>query len=259
MWERPFAALPKNMQNETVRRLYSALNRKRGQLAVKRAFDITGALVLLCALGPLFGAAACLAAADGGPVFFCQRRVTQYGRPFVIFKFRTMRPGAGPGVTAGGDGRITPAGAFLRKWRLDELPQLWNILTGDMSFVGPRPEVPEFVRYYTPEMLATLLLPAGLTGPATLRFCKEEEMLARVRDPEKMYREKILPLKAAENLRYISGFSLRQDIRALCGTLAAMAGELLAPVSPHPAAAGKGGAGSLTKRTSAGRKQAPGR
>lgn len=228
MWETPFAALPKSMQNKEVYRYWRQLMRRRGELAVKAGFDRAAAAVLLCALGPLMAASACLAAADGGPVFFRQVRVTQYGRPFVILKFRTMRPGEGPAVTAGGDARVTPAGAFLRRHRLDELPQLWNILRGEMSFVGPRPEVPCFVRCYTPEMKATLLLPAGLTSPAALRFRREEELLRRAKDPERLYREKILPEKAKENLRYLWEFSLRGDCKVLWDTLRAMAGGLCA-------------------------------
>lgn len=217
-----FSRLPPPMRSEAVRPYWEALEKKRGQLAAKRMLDVAAALLLLGGLWPLLGAAAMIASLDGGPPLFCQKRVTRYGRRFWIWKFRTMSGKGGAQVTAAGDRRITAAGAFLRRWRLDELPQLWNILKGEMSFVGPRPEVPEYVRQYTPEMLATLLLPAGLTGPASIRFRREEELLGRLADPQAYYLRELMPQKAEINLAYLKNISVRRDIKILGETGAAL-------------------------------------
>ena len=153
-----------------------------------------------------------------GPVFFRQRRVTTYGRVFRIFKFRTMVTDAekkGTQVTVKGDSRITKAGKFLRKCRLDELPQLFNVLIGDMSFVGTRPEVEHYVDRYTDEMNATLLMPAGITSLASIKFKDEEKLLDGAEDPDEVYVNSVLPQKMVYNLEYIRKFNFFYDIKLM--------------------------------------------
>lgn len=177
-WEQ----LPESMQTEAVRPYYERLRKREGALRRKRLFDLCGSLVLTVLLSPVMLVIAILIKAeDGGPVFFRQERVTTYGRVFRIFKFRTMIVDAdkkGPLVTGKADSRITKVGSKLRHLRLDELPQVLNIVTGDMSFVGTRPEVKKYVDQYTEEMKATLLLPAGVTSLASIAFKEEDEMIA---------------------------------------------------------------------------------
>ena len=169
---KPWEQLPLSLQNDSVRPYYDALSRKRGQLVCKRVFDFVLAAVLLVILSPVMLVLAVAIKLDSpGTVMFRQVRVTQYGAEFRIFKFRTMvqnAPQLGTQVTVAGDSRITRMGHLLRRCRLDELPQLLNILCGQMSFVGTRPEVPKYVARYTPEMMATLLLPAGVTSQASM-------------------------------------------------------------------------------------------
>ena len=217
--------LPEFMRRTEVERYRGLLARRRGRLAVKRAFDIYASALLLVALSPvmLAAAAAVCAESEGGAVFR-QRRVTQGGRVFELLKFRTMYArgkGPSPLVTAGGDPRITRTGRVLRRLRIDELPQLINVLAGDMTLVGTRPEVERFVDKYTPEMLATLLLPAGMTSEASVRFRDEETLLAGTDDPEREYIERILPEKMRLNLEYLRDFSLARDARIILRTLAA--------------------------------------
>ena len=160
-----------------------------------------------------------------GPVFFRQERVTQYGRTFRIFKFRTMVDGAdrkGSLVTVGNDSRITRMGQLLRKIRLDELPQLINVLTGDMTFVGTRPEVRKYVEAYTDEMNATLLLPAGITSRASIRYKDEDELLDGADDVDKVYTQEVLPGKMAYNLESIKGFSCISELATMFETVAAV-------------------------------------
>ena len=160
-----------------------------------------------------------------GPVLFKQERVTTYGRRFRIWKFRTMTVGAdqkGALVTSAHDNRITGIGATLRKFRLDELPQAFHVLSGKMSFVGTRPEVVKYVERYTPEMMATLLMPAGITSLASIRFKDEDAMIGDVSDPQevdRIYVEKILPKMMEYNLEYISRFGFRRDIRLMFSTV----------------------------------------
>ena len=147
---------------------------------------------------------------DGGSVFYRQVRITQYGKEFKIFKFRTMVEGAdkiGSLVTRDEDVRITRVGRALRKYRLDELPQLFNILIGDMTFVGTRPEVPKYVEKYTDEMMATLLLPAGVTSEASIMFKDEDKFISKEIDADKVYVEEILPKKMEYNLNQLNNFS----------------------------------------------------
>ena len=184
-WE----ALPDNMRLDAVRPYYDLLSQKRLSLAVKRLFDFGTALVLLVLLAPVILILSVIVRLDSkGAAIYSQERVTQYGRSFKIYKFRTMVEGAdrlGAQVTSGNDSRITKVGRVLRKTRLDELPQLFNILAGDMSLVGTRPEVPRYVREYTPEMMATLLLPAGVTGETSILFKDEAAVLDEAEDVDK--------------------------------------------------------------------------
>ncbi len=217
-----YETLPSAMRCSEVRRCLEDLQRRRGALRAKRIFDFCAALLLLVLTLPLtLLIAAAVGVSSGGGVLFRQRRVTAGGREFFILKFRTMRPGAQSrgGLTTRDDPRITPVGRLLRGVRLDELPQLVNILRGEMSFVGARPELPEYVAYYTPEMLTTLLLPAGLTGPASLRF-KDEARLLGQGDPHEIYIRQVLPVKMAYNIEYIRNFSFFGDIRLLLETAA---------------------------------------
>lgn len=221
-WEQ----LPQELQNDSVRPYYEALSRKRGQLLLKRVFDILLSLVLLVLLSPVMLILALAIRLDSpGEVLFRQVRVTQYGQEFRIFKFRTMVANAqqlGTQVTVQGDMRITCVGKLLRKCRLDELPQLLNILMGQMSFVGTRPEVPRYVRQYTPQMLATLLLPAGVTSQASIRYKDEDRLLDSSADPDRTYVEQVLPGKMEYNLNSLLDFSLWQDFKTMVQTVGAV-------------------------------------
>lgn len=221
-WEQ----LPQELQNDSVRPYYEALSRKRGQLLLKRVFDILLSLVLLVLLSPVMLILALAIRLDSpGEVLFRQVRVTQYGQEFRIFKFRTMVANAqqlGTQVTVQGDMRITRVGKLLRKCRLDELPQLLNILMGQMSFVGTRPEVPSYVRQYTPQMLATLLLPAGVTSQASIRYKDEDRLLDSSADPDRTYVEQVLPGKMEYNLNSLLDFSLWQDFKTMVQTVGAV-------------------------------------
>lgn len=222
---RKWENLPEQMQNEAVRPYYDHLRTKSFQLFLKRLFDIVASLLLIVLLSPvMLVVSIAIVAQSGRPVFFRQRRVTSYGREFGIFKFRTMVRDAqqrGPQLTAQDDDRITPIGKKLRARRLDEIPQLFNILVGDMSFVGTRPEVPNYVAQYTPEMMATLLLPAGLTSAASISF--KDEDIVHAAHPElamdEVYLRYILPEKMLINLEAVRQFSLWGDVRVLMDTL----------------------------------------
>jgi lipopolysaccharide/colanic/teichoic acid biosynthesis glycosyltransferase len=181
------------------------LRERSSEGLVRRLVHSAAALVLLVLLAPVMLLLALLVRVSSpGPVFFCQQRVGLGGRLFRIYKFRTMRVNdSGPQVTAGADPRITPVGARLRHWKLDELPQLLNVLKGDMAFVGPRPEVPRYVAHYTPEQRRVLSVPPGLTGLTQLRFRNEEELMRGAPDPEALYLSEIMPQKLALDLDYI--------------------------------------------------------
>lgn len=215
--------LPEFIKNNEVKRYYDALAKKRCSLALKRVFDVIMSLILLVVLSPLFLAIAVWIRLDSeGSVFYRQNRVTQYGREFKIFKFRTMVENAdktGTSVTVQNDSRITKVGEKIRKCRLDEIPQLLNILVGDMSFVGTRPEVKKYVNVYSDEMLATLLLPAGVTSLASLRYRDEDEIISKYvgqgYSVDQAYIEKVMPQKMEYNLEYIKTFSIGVDI-GLC-------------------------------------------
>ncbi len=218
--------LPKRMQNEEVKKYYDILYKKRASLAVKRAFDAVVSAFMLILLSPVFLILAIAIKADTpGPVFFRQVRVTQYGRKFRIFKFRTMVAGAeklGAQVTAKGDPRITRVGRVIRKYRLDELCQLLDIFRGTMSFVGTRPEVPKYVARYTDEMMATLLLPAGVTSEASIRYKDEERLLEGAADVDEVYVKEVLPEKMKYNLEEIQKFSLVRELRTMVRTILAV-------------------------------------
>ena len=215
-WEQ----LPPNMQNAAVRPYYDSLQRRQGFLFVKRWFDIVASLLLIVILSPVLLVLSVWIKLDSkGPVFYRQERITQYGRPFRIFKFRTMVTNAdqiGALVTTQGDARITRVGQRIRRGRLDELPQLFNILSGDMSFVGTRPEVRHYVDAYTDEMWATLLLPAGVTSPASIAYKDEDERLSTLTgqgmSTDEAYIRHILPEKMAFNLQYLRQCSMKQDL-----------------------------------------------
>ena len=224
-------SLPEYMKNPEVREYYDKLNKKRGSLFAKRVFDVVMAAGMLVVLSPVMGVIAVMIKTDSeGPVFYRQERVTENGRKFRIHKFRSMVTNAdsiGTLVTVDEDARVTKIGKFIRKYRLDELPQLIDILAGDMSFVGTRPEVSKYVDQYTDEMRATLLLPAGVTSEASIRFKDEAELLDGVaeEDVDRIYVEKLLPEKMKYNLASLRNFSCASDLRTLFRTVAAVLGK----------------------------------
>ena len=215
--------IPEFMKNEDVKKYYEILRKKRFSLKVKRFFDVTASFVLILLLSPVFLILSVWIKTDSkGPVYFKQERVTQYGRKFSIFKFRTMVINAdrtGSLVTVQNDSRITAVGRKIRKYRLDEIPQLFNILAGDMSFVGTRPEVQKYVDEYSDEMKATLLLPAGVTSEASIRYKDEDELLKDAGDVDEVYIQKILPEKMRWNLRAIRRFSLPGELSTMVRTV----------------------------------------
>ena len=189
---------------------------------LKRIFDITLSLFGLIILLPFMLIIAILIKIDSkGPVFFKQIRVTKNGKEFKIFKYRTMRVGSDKysQITVGKDGRITKIGSFLRKYKLDEIPQLINVLIGDMSLVGPRPEVPKYVALYTEEQEEILKVRAGITDYASIEFSNENDLLASEEDPEKAYIEKVMPKKIELNKKYLSEISVLTDIKIIILTI----------------------------------------
>ena len=209
-----FHDLPKELQCEAVRPYFELLNQKRGSLLCKSIFDRLMAAGMLIMLSPVFLVLAIMIKRDSeGEVFFRQTRVTQYGRTFGIYKFRTM---------VKNDMRVTKVGNMLRSCRLDELPQLINILLGDMSFVGTRPEVPRYVAAYTDEMKATLLLPAGVTSVASIAYKDEDQLLQNAQNVDEVYINEVLPGKMAWNLKSIKEFSFLQDIKTMVDTVLAV-------------------------------------
>lgn len=221
-WEK----LPPQMQTEAVKPYYEILQKKQIGLIFKRLFDIVVSLIMLLILSPVFLILAIAIKLDTeGPVFYRQVRVTQYGKEFHIFKFRTMVNNAdkiGSQVTVGGDSRITRVGKVIRECRLDEIGQLLNILGGSMTFVGTRPEVPKYVEKYTPEMWATLLLPAGVTSEASIRYKDEAALLDAAEDVDATYIQDVLPGKMKYNLRSIQEYSFFKDIETMFQTVFAV-------------------------------------
>lgn len=218
--------LPENMKNDVVKYYYDIIANKKLSLNLKRALDVCGSAGLLTALSPvLAGIAAWIKLDSPGPAIYSQERVTSFGRHFNIKKFRTMVTGAdkiGSLVTVNEDPRITSSGKFLRKFRLDELPQLINVLRGEMSFVGTRPEVPKYVEAYTPEMLATLLMPAGVTSQTSIKYKDEEKLLKASSDADSTYINEILPQKMQYNLESLRNFSFLNDIKTMVQTVFAV-------------------------------------
>lgn len=220
--------LPAEMRTDEVREYYDILKKKQFSLLAKRLFDIIVSAVLLILLSPVFVILAVAIKADSkGPVFYRQVRVTQYGKRFRIFKFRSMVKDADKGsqVTVGNDARITRMGRIMRKCRLDEICQLIDVFRGTMTFVGARPEVPKYTEQYTPEMMATLLLPAGVTSLASIYYKDEAELLDKSEDADKTYVEEVLPDKMRYNLQAIREFSFFNDIRVMVMTVLAVLGK----------------------------------
>ena len=221
--------LPSNMRTDEVRPYYDALKKKRAGLFAKRIFDVVVSLFMLILLSPIFIVLSIVIKLDSkGPVFFRQTRVTAYGREFRIFKFRTMIRNAdklGAQVTVSGDARITRVGRMIRRCRLDEICQLIDVLRGTKSFVGTRPEVPKYVAEYTPEMMATLLLPAGITSEASIRYKDEAELLNGRQNIDETYVKEVLPGKMYYNLRSIRNFSFFGDIKIIFMTVFAVLGK----------------------------------
>jgi lipopolysaccharide/colanic/teichoic acid biosynthesis glycosyltransferase len=221
-WE----SLPVEMQNDSVKKYYDTLCNKKGSLLIKRLFDIVVAILTLIVLSPVFVILCIVIKIDSkGPILFRQIRVTQYGKKFWIFKFRTMiyyADKVGGQVTTKNDKRITKVGKVLRKTRLDEIPQLFNIIVGDMSFVGTRPEVVKYVERYTEDMFATLLLPAGVTSEASIHYKDEEQLLVIADHADETYLNLILPEKMKYNLKSLEKFSFYSDINIMLKTVFAV-------------------------------------
>ena len=214
------------MNNDQPLEIAALLARRRPQLIAKRVMDIAISAAALCVLWPVFLLIAlAIVIDDPGPVFYRQVRVGRGGKPFRIFKFRTMVVDAdkkGLSITVGRDSRITRVGAFLRKTKLDELAQLLNVLCGQMSFVGPRPEVPRYVELYTPYQRQVLLVRPGITDYASIAYRNENDLLAGADDPEKMYIETIMPDKIELNMKYLREISPLADLRLILKTVIAV-------------------------------------
>ena len=214
------------MNNDQPLEIAALLARRRPQLIAKRVMDIAISAAALCVLWPVFLLIAlAIVIDDPGPVFYRQVRVGRGGRPFRIFKFRTMVVDAdkkGLSITVGRDSRITRVGAFLRKTKLDELAQLLNVLCGQMSFVGPRPEVPRYVELYTPYQRQVLLVRPGITDYASIAYRNENDLLAGADDPERMYIETIMPDKIELNMKYLREISPLTDVRLILRTVLAV-------------------------------------
>ena len=221
--------LPDNMRIKEVRPYYDILSRKKGQLLLKRIFDFIVALIMLIVLCiPIAIISVWIKLDSEGPVFYRQERVTTNGKHFRIHKFRTMVSNAdkiGTQVTVGNDSRITRVGKKLRHIRLDELPQLIDVLQGTMSFVGTRPEAVKYVEQYKPEYMATLLMPAGITSEASIRYKDEDKLLSAADDVDRVYVEEVLPAKMVWNLESIRRFKFLREILTMFRTVAAVLGR----------------------------------
>lgn len=224
-WE----TLPEYMQNDEVRFYYDSLQKKKVSMFLKRVMDLVGGLILLILLAiPMIIISIMIKLDSEGPVFYRQERVTTYGKHFKIHKFRTMVSNAdkiGSTVTVGNDSRITKVGAKLRGCRLDELPQVLDLISGNMSFVGTRPEAVKYVEQYKPKYMATLLLPAGITSEASIRYKDEAELLDAASDVDKTYIEEVLPGKMKYNLDSLKNFSFFGDIATMFRTVLAVLGK----------------------------------
>lgn len=228
---RKWADLPAFMKCEEVRKYYDILAKKKCALELKRGFDVVVAMIMLVILAlPMVVISIMIKIDSPGPVFYRQERVTVYGKKFMIHKFRTMVNDAdkiGSAVTVGDDARITKMGSKIRALRLDEIPQLIDVLTGNMSFVGTRPEVTKYVKKYTKEMYATLLLPAGITSEASIRYKDEAALLNIADDIDKVYVEEVLPGKMRYNLQSIRRFSLAGEIATIFRTAVVVLGKFM--------------------------------
>lgn len=221
-----YQELPDCMKNKTTKQYWEILQRHKTALVCKRIFDVSVSFLMLLFLSPFFFLLALAIKIDSrGPVFYRQVRVGRYHEEFKIFKFRSMVSDAdkiGLAITTGNDPRITRMGKIIRKCRLDEISQLLNVLNGTMSLVGPRPEVRKYVDAYKPEYLATLLIRPGVTAQASIRFRKEDEMLAQGDDPERIYIEEILPIKMRLGLEYLEHISVFEDMKIMLQTVLAV-------------------------------------
>ena len=226
---RKWEELPDYMRVPEVRPYWEILNKKRGQLFLKRCFDLFFALILLLILSlPMLIIVICVKLDSKGPVFYRQERITTYGKHFRIHKFRTMVANAekiGTTVTVSNDSRITRVGSKLRKLRIDELPQLFDVISGNMCFVGTRPEAVKYVEQYKPEFYATLLMPAGITSEASIRYKDEEKLLDAAKDVDKTYMEQVLPVKMVWNLESLRSFSFLREILTMFRTILAVLGK----------------------------------
>lgn len=221
--------LPVELRTDAVKPYYDILQKKQVSLICKRIFDVIVSAIMLLILSPVFLILAIAIKIDSpGPVFYRQVRVTQYGKRFRIFKFRSMVSNAdkiGTQVTVGNDSRITRVGKLIRKCRLDELCQLIDVFRGTMTFVGTRPEVPKYVDAYTPAMMATLLLPAGVTSLTSIFYKDEDRLLEGAEDVDKTYITEVLPGKMRYNLKAIKSFSFFGDIKVMFMTVLAVLGK----------------------------------
>lgn len=226
---KPWDSLPDYMRVPEVRPYYDILKKHQISLVLKRIFDVIVSLMMLLVMWPFMILIAIGIKLDSpGPALFLQERVTTYGKHFKIWKFRTMVENAekiGTQVTVSNDRRVTKFGRFLRNTRLDEVPQLVNILVGDMSYVGTRPEVAKYVDQYKPEFYATLLMPAGVTSEASIRYKDEYKLLAEADDIDRVYVEEILPAKMVWNLESIARFRFLREILTMVRTVLAILGK----------------------------------
>ena len=226
---RKWEDLPDFMKSKEVKPYYDILAKKKGTLILKRVFDLTlGSILLILLAIPMLVIAVWIKIDSEGPVLYRQERITTYGKKFKIHKFRTMVNDAdsiGSTVTVNGDGRITKAGEKLRKLRLDELPQLFDVLDGNMSFVGTRPEATKYVEQYQPEMNATFLLPAGITSEASIKYKDEAKLLDTSENADTIYIEKVLPEKMKYNLESIKEFGFFKEIRTMVRTVFTVLGK----------------------------------
>ena len=221
----PFEKLPEELKNDSVKKYYDILSKKKGSLLFKRLMDILFSAVLIVLLSiPMLIIALLIKFSSEGPVLYKQERVTKYSVKFNILKFRTMKVGADKSglLTTKNDNRVTKIGKVLRKLRMDELPQIFHVLSGKMSIVGTRPEVPKYVDEYTDDMYATLLMPAGITSLASIKYKDEDKIIGEIDDPEKIddvYVNVILKDKMKYNLEYIEKFGFFSDISLMFQTV----------------------------------------
>ena len=220
--------IPEYMRNDKVRQYYDILQKKKASLIVKRVFDVVASLFLLILLSPVFlVTAVAIRLESEGPVMYRQVRKTTYAQDFRIHKFRSMYQNSDRGslLTVRNDSRVTRVGAFIRKYKIDELGQLIDVLKGDMTFVGVRPQVQKYVDHYTDEMKATFLLPAGITSLASIYYRNENDLLLGHEDPDELYLSEILPDKMQYNLLGIKKLSPLYDLKIMLMTVLTVFGK----------------------------------